>query len=57
MPIYTDTKLKDVFGAELLATLKGKSCFHIIKIEKKLLSQIKKSLEVGFKQYNKRGWV
>lgn len=57
MPIYTDTKLKDVFGAELLATLKGKSCFHIIKIEKKLLSQIKKSLEVGFKQYKKRGWV
>ncbi len=57
MPIYADTKLKDVFEPELLAILKGKSCFHIKKLDKKLLSQIKKSLEIGFKLYKKRGWV
>jgi hypothetical protein len=57
MPIYTDTSLKEVFGAELLETLKGKSCFHIKKLDKKLLSQIKKALQIGFKLYKKRGWV
>ena len=57
MPIYTDTSLKEVFDSELLATLKGKSCFHIKKLDKKLLSQIKKSLQIGFKLYKKRGWV
>ena len=57
MPIYTDTKLKDVFEPELLATLKGKSCFHIKKLDKKLISQIKKSLETGFKLYKNREWV
>lgn len=57
MPIYADTSLKDVFEPELLSTLKGKSCFHIKKLDKKLLSQIKKSLEIGYKLYKKRGWV
>lgn len=57
MPVYTDTSLKEIFEPELLSTLKGKSCFHIKKLDKKLLSQIKKSLEAGFKLYKKRGWV
>jgi hypothetical protein len=57
MPIYTDTSLTEVFGTELLATLKGKSCFHIKKLDKKLLSQIKKALQIGFKLYKMRGWI
>ncbi|BDQ03347.1 hypothetical protein [Ignavibacterium sp.] len=57
MPVYTDTSLKEIFEPELLSTLKGKSCFHIKKLDKKLLTQIKKSLEIGFKLYKKRGWV
>lgn len=57
MPVYTDTSIKEVFGPELLSTLKGKSCFHIKTLDKKLLSQIKKSLDIGFKLYKKRGWV
>lgn len=57
MPIYTDTSLKDIFAPELLSTLKGKSCFHIKKLDKKILSQIKSSLDVGFNLYKKRGWV
>lgn len=57
MPVYADTTLKEVFGEELLSTLKGKSCFHIKKLDKKLLSQIKNSLEIGFKLYKNRGWV
>jgi len=57
MPIYTDTSLKDIFEPELLSTLKGKSCFHIKKLDKKILSQIKSSLAIGFNLYKKRGWV
>lgn len=57
MPIYTDTSLKDIFAPELLSTLKGKSCFHIKKLDKKILSQIKSSLDVGFNLYKKRGWM
>ena len=34
MPIYTNTKLKNVFKPELLSLLKGKSCFHIKSLKK-----------------------
>ena len=57
MPVYADTTLKAVFEPELFSTLKGRSCFHIKKLDKKLLSQIKKSLEMGYKLYKKRGWA
>jgi hypothetical protein len=57
MPVYSDTTLKDVFEPELLSLLKGKSCFHIKKLDKKLLTQIKKSLEIGFQLYKKHHWV
>jgi hypothetical protein len=57
MPIYSDTKLKKVFKKELLSTLKGKSCFHIKKLDKTLLGQIRGTLEIGYKMYKKNGWV
>ena len=57
MPIYADINLAKVFGKELLQTLKGKSCFHIKKLDTTLLKQIEKALKVGFSLYKKRGWV
>lgn len=57
MPIYIDKELKDVFETELLNLLKGKSCFHIKKIDKKLEKQIKKALDIGFDLYKKRRWI
>ena len=33
MPVYADTDLKAVFAPELLKLLKGKSCFHIKKLD------------------------
>jgi hypothetical protein len=57
MPIYTDSKLKDVFQPELLKTLKGKSCFHITYLDNKLESQIKTALKKGYSLYKKRGWI
>jgi hypothetical protein len=57
MPIYTDTDLKEVFKPELLGTLKGKSCFHIKKLDAELEKQIEDALDIGYKLYKKRGWI
>jgi len=57
MPIYTDAKLQDVFQPELLSLLKGKSCFHIKKLDKKLEKQIEDALKIGYQLYKKRGWI
>ena len=57
MPVYSQTNLKKYFESELLSLLKGKSCFHIKKLNPKLKTQIKNALELGFNQYKKRRWV
>lgn len=57
MPIYTDASLKDVFKPELLALLKGKSCFHIKKLDERLEGQIEEALQKGYALYKRRGWV
>lgn len=57
MPIYAAKDLKRVFKKELLATLKGKSCFHIKKLNPVLLKQIAASLRHGLNLYRERGWV
>lgn len=57
MPIYGEPGLKKVIKKELLSTLKGKACFHINKLDKALIAQIREALEVGHKFYKKNGWV
>jgi hypothetical protein len=57
MPIYVNSKMSKVFKPELLSLLRGKSCFHIKKLDKKLSRQIKFALEEGFKLYKRRGWI
>jgi hypothetical protein len=57
MPIYADTDLKAVFKPELLRLLKGKSCFHVKKLDDELLRQIESALKVGYELYQERGWV
>jgi len=57
MPIYTDVSLQDVYKPELLKLLKGKSCFHIKKLDPTLKQQIIEALEMGYKLYKKRGWI
>ena len=57
MPVYADAEIKKIFKKELLATLKGKSCFHIKKLDKTLLSQIREAVDIGYKMYKKFGWV
>jgi hypothetical protein len=57
MPVYTDTSLKKVFKPKLLSLLKGKSCFHIKKLDAELEQQIKSALKAGYGLYKQRGWV
>jgi len=57
MPIYTDTELADVFGPELLTTLKGKSCFHIKRLDPVMREQVEEALLRGYELYERRGWV
>jgi len=57
MPVYGNPEMKKLFSPELLALLKGKSCFHIKTLDARLLRQIKSALAAGFKQYKKNGWV
>lgn len=57
MPIYVDTKMSKVFKPELLSLLKGKSCFHIRKLDDTLKKQVRFALEEGFKLYKKRDWI
>ena len=57
MTIYAQPKLIDTLGPDLRKRLKGKSCFQITKTDKKILAQIKKSLDGGRKYYKKQGWL
>lgn len=57
MGSYIDPSIKKKTGAELQATLKGKSCHHIKTLDPKLMKQIKEALELGFAYYKKQGWV
>ncbi|HUS79103.1 MAG TPA: DUF1801 domain-containing protein [Patescibacteria group bacterium] len=57
MPVYTDTDLTKVFEPDQLKLLKGKSCFHIKKLDESLDGQIREALEKGHQLYKKRGWI
>ena len=57
MPLYADDDLSAVFGPELLATLKGKSCFHLRRLTPELKEQLTAALAAGWLLYEERGWV
>ncbi len=57
MPVYAEPEIKRVFPAELLALLKGKSCFHVKALDERLIGEVRDALDFGFKAYQERGWV
>jgi hypothetical protein len=57
MPVYTNPERKAMFEPEMLALLKGKSCFHLRSLEPSLRKQIRAALQSGFRLYKQRGWV
>ncbi len=56
MPVYAEAELKAVFAPELMALLKGKSCFHVKRLTPELLAQIESALKIGYEMYRKKGW-
>ena len=57
MPVYAEAEMTALFGAELLATLKGKSCFHIRKLTPEIREQVAEALARGYVLYEERSWV
>lgn len=56
-PIYTNPREFKGIPPELKKCLKGKSCFHVKKNDKKLFGQIRKILTKGRSVYKKAGWI
>jgi hypothetical protein len=57
MPIYMNATLKAKLSPALLKLLKGKTCFHVKKLDATLLADIAAALTLGTKCYRERGWV
>lgn len=57
MPVYAEPEMKTVFDPALLKLLKGKSCFHIKKLDESLLAHIEDALAEGYRLYKEKGWV
>ena len=57
MPVDTHSEQTAVFAPELLALLKGKSCFHMKRLDDELAGHIDAALATGFDLYRERGWV
>ena len=57
MPIYCAPETRKSIAPGLLKLLKGKSCFHIKKLDGELRAQIAAALKQGFAGYKKNGWV
>ena len=55
LPLYAEPTIAKSIGKELLSTLKGKSCFHIKKVDDTILKQVKDALDAGYKLY-KQYW-
>ncbi len=55
-PVYTNPDLKDDLAPGLAKSLKGKSCFHIKKIDDTVLEEVRHALKVGIEYYKEQGW-
>jgi len=57
MPVYTHASREELFAPELLALLKGKSCFHVKRVDDELVGHVEDALAAGFELYRERRWV
>jgi hypothetical protein len=57
MPVYTHAEARALFEPELLSLLKGKSCFHVKRLDERLQAQVEDVLAKGFDLYRRRGWI
>jgi len=57
MPLYAGQERLLIFGPELLATLKGKSCFHLKRMTPEIHRQLEEALAAGWELWRERGWA
>jgi hypothetical protein len=57
MCIYMNGKAKKEISPTLLKLLKGKTCFHVKKLDDGLKRDIEAALVAGTKAYRERGWL
>jgi hypothetical protein len=57
MPVYSDPEKTELFHPELLKLLKGKSCFHVRRLDDELDAHIRDALHEGFELWRRRGWI
>ena len=57
MLAYSDPEVKARLSPEFLGHMKGKSCFYIKTVDKPVLDQVKKALDLGLDAYKKKGWI
>lgn len=57
MLIYIHPEVKELLHPDLLKLLKGKSCFHVKKLDEVLMEQIADALDKGYKIYKQNEWV
>jgi hypothetical protein len=57
MCIYMNDALKKKLSPALLKLLKGKTCFHLTKLDDGLGKDIELALELGTQSYKERGWL
>ncbi len=57
MCIYMNDEVKTKLSPSLLKLLKGKTCFHVKKLDTGLRKDIAAALELGTKSYMARGWI
>ena len=56
-PIYTHPELNDLLSPELSKCLKGKSCFHIKKMDESMQEEIAKLMDKGVATYQEHGLI
>lgn len=57
MCIYGNDEVRKQLSPAFLKLLKGKSCFHVKKLDDGLRKDIARALESGTKAYKERGWL
>lgn len=57
MLVCADGDLSQVFGRDLMATLKGRSCFHFKRGTPEVKAQIEDALAAGWRLYEEHGRV
>jgi hypothetical protein len=57
MCVYMNDEAKNKISPVLLKLLKGKTCFHLTKLDDGLRKDIRAALELGARSYKERGWL